>query len=301
MFWLVVGILVVLLYALVLFMIARGSLWPPRVPLFFAPGTVGLDQQDVEFTTDDDVRVRGWWIEGKGRPSDVVAVMCHGYLMNRSELAPVAATLAQQGVSSLMFDFRCHGDSQRKKTGLGYFERSEVTSACEWVRKQRPDAQIVLIGSSMGSAAAAFAMADRPGMAQGLVLDSAYSRLDMAAKHWWYAWGGKALATALYPTAWLMGPVAGFDPKKADVAEALSKIEAPVLILHATRDGIARKEQAERNLAACKGPSKIVWFDCGGHSEGRCVDPRKYGDAIHELFVDVGNMARDQSRSQAEA
>lgn len=294
--WIVGALVIAAVYLLIVALIARSSLWPPRVPLFFSPGVTGVEQEDVELRTHDGLRVAGWWIHPQG-DSPVVCVLAHGYLMNRSELAPVAVRLAQKGISSLAIDFRCHGDSERAKTGVGYREKAEVIAACEWIRAQRPEAKIVLIGSSMGSVASAFAMADRPELADGLVLDSAYSRLDRTTRDWWSSMGGPVLKALMAPLNLVFKPIAGFDPKTVDVTQALGKIDRPVLILHGTRDQIASPDQAERNFAACKGPAQLVWFDGAKHSEGRCAEPSKYSEVVENFLAEIGNMARDQRRS----
>ena len=82
--------------------------------------------------------------------------------MNKCELTPVAAHLAHLGASCLIFDLRAHGRSGGRKSGFGYPERMDVANAVAYARKRRPDAKIGLIGSSMGSAAIAFALKDDP-------------------------------------------------------------------------------------------------------------------------------------------
>jgi len=269
-------------YLLSLFGVAWFSLHPIRTPIYLSPGGFGLPQEDVEFASADGTLLRGWWVGVEG--CQTVFVMSHGYLMNRCELAPLATYMAQFGCSSLLYDFRAHGKSGGKKSGLGWTERADVAAAATFARSRAPKARVVLLGSSMGSAASAFALAEDPALADALILDSAYSRLPQAISGWWRFLGGRVLSFFLTPSVVLAAPLAGFNPFRPDVAKALSAIKAPVLILHGDRDNLATVAEANRNEAACGGETTVVWFEKCGHSEGRWLQPEKYNEAVREFM-----------------
>jgi pimeloyl-ACP methyl ester carboxylesterase len=234
--------------------------------------------------------LRGWWIDVPS--AHTVFVMSHGYLMNRCELAPLAIYLAQFGCSSLLYDFRAHGKSGGRKSGLGWTERLDVLAAVAFAKSRAPGCRVVLVGSSMGSAASAFALAEDPGLADGLILDSAYSRLYQAISGWWRFLGGRVLSFVLSPSVVIAAPLAGFNPFRPDVASALARVKVPVLILHGDCDNLATVDEAKRNETACAN-ARIVWFERCGHSEGRWLQPEKYNAAVVEF---VGWVTRDGHR-----
>lgn len=285
MIWLI-GILAV--YLLAMFAIAWFSLHPFRIPIFLSPGAMAVPQEDVEFASGD-LKIRGWWSPVEG--SDRVMILCHGYMMNRSELAPIAVELWKRGVSCLLIDFRAHGRSQGKKSFLGYREAEDVIAAVGWVRSLVPGAKVGLLGSSMGSAASAIAAGERPGLVDVLVLDSAYSRLPSAVLGWWRFLGGPVLSAALSPTVLLAAPLAGFNPFSIDVARCLTKAgDVPVLLLHGDSDNLALPAEAERNHAAVGGPKELVWLPGSGHSEGRWLHPERYYGALFGFLRQIGFM-----------
>lgn len=271
MLWILV---IVCVYLLALLGVAWLSLHPFRTPLFISPGAMGKPQEDVEFATRDGIILRGWWSELPG--SSKVAVLSHGYMMNRCELTPLAGQLFDCGFSTLVYDFRAHGKSGGRKCGLGWKEAEDVRAAVQFARSRAPQANIVLIGSSMGAAASAFAMAAAPGLADALVLDSSYSRLDRAVSGWWRFLGGTWLSVLLSPVVLIAAPLAGLNPFKVDVAAALPKIDAPVLIVHGDCDNLATPSEALRNEKACSRKCEVVWLPSCGHSEGRWVHPELY-------------------------
>lgn len=248
---------------------------------------MNLPQHDVEFATSDGITLRAWWIpleEERERPT--VAILLHGYLMTRSELTPLAGQLWKEGCACLLPDFRAHGSSGGKKCGVGWLERKDVAAAMAWVRERYPDARIVLIGSSMGAAASAFAAAEGGG-ASALILDCGYSRLASAALGWWRFIGGKWLAVLFAPTVLAAAPLVGVNPFKVDVAEALAKADIPTLLIHGARDRLALPSEAERNLAACGDKGRLIWMPNSNHAEGRWIHPELYENAVKSFLREL--------------
>ncbi|OWU65486.1 MAG: hypothetical protein CBB60_004445 [Armatimonadetes bacterium Cent15-Ar3] len=263
------------LYVALMAGIAYLFAFPMRTPLFLSPGFLGTPQEMVEF--DDPatgLKLKGWWVPHSA-PKGIV-ICGHGYMMNRAELAPLAPKLLEDGYASLYFDFPACGASQGRRSGLGWRERSSMLAACAWVRAKHPGVPVALIGSSMGSAAAAFAVAENSDCADVLILDSAYDHLSSAIDGWWNFLGGKTLQVLLKPVILLGIPILGLNPFKIRVSEALGKVEKPTLVLHGDRDSLALPRAAEGNFAALKGPKKLVWFEGRNHSEARWEDPERY-------------------------
>lgn len=282
MIWL---LLVPALYLLILLGIAWLSLHPFRIPIFLSPGGLGCPQDNVEFESADGVPLRGWWVDVPN--AKAVAVMSHGYMMNRSELSPLAPLLAANGVASLYYDFRAHGRSGGKKSFLGLKERMDVAAAARFARSKAPGAKIILMGSSMGAAASALAQGEDGALADALVLDCAYSKLSNAVIGWWRFVGGNFLAFVLWPTTLVSMPMAGFNPFKVDISAALAKTNVPVLFFHGDEDTLALPSEALRNQECCKGSTKMVWLPGCGHAEGRWIHPVLYNGALAQFVGEV--------------
>lgn len=273
------------LYLLALVAAVWVSIHPFRTPLFLAPGSVGAPQEDFEIQNNLGNTLRGWWID---HPSPKgVAILAHGYMMNRSEPTTVALHLWKQGYSCMLFDFRAHGRSGGKRTGFGVDERHDVEAAMEYANSRAPGAELLLWGSSMGCAAIAFAVAEKPDRVRGIVFDSAYSQLVSAVNGWWYFVGGSVLQFILRPVPLLARLFVPINPWKVDVAEAVGKIRAPMLFVHGDEDTLAVPAQAQRNVAAAGDRGQMVWFEGCNHSEARWVYPARYEAMLDDFLAKI--------------
>jgi pimeloyl-ACP methyl ester carboxylesterase len=278
----VLGVLA-LLYLGLLFVVLKLTLYPYRMPIFFSPGIMGLKQEEIEVAAHDGVKMSGWWFEPQ-LEGNRVAILLHGYAMNRSELAPIAVPLARQGFSSVAMDFPGHGRSGPRKTGIGYVERRDVLTLIEFVRQRNPQAQIVLIGSSMGGAAAAFASPDLPASVKGVVLDCVFGRMSEAVPGFMEFIAGKAARMILTPLPILGALFLGFNPFRTAVPDFLHRSRVPMLLLNGERDVIATPAIAKKNLAALADRGEIVWFANCNHAEGRWIHPELYHEALFRFL-----------------
>jgi uncharacterized protein len=277
----VITLLAVLLglYLVLLVAAAYCFVYPFRTPVFISPGFLGCVQEKVEFVDAGSKKlIRGWWV-----PTDepqAVLVCAHGYMMNRAELAPYAPRLQSLGLAFLFFDFPAHGSSSGRKSGFGYRERTAVKAAVDEARERYPNAKIVLVGSSMGAAACAFALGESPELADALILDSAYNRLSQAVDGWWNFIGGQKARIIMAPVVYLGIPIAGLNPLNIYVADSLRNVTKPTLLLHGESDTLAPRGAAQQNYDALTGEKVIVWFPGRGHSEARWEDAEKYFESI---------------------
>jgi hypothetical protein len=281
---------ILLSYIGILFAACLFFVYPPRSPVFFNPAWLGMQVEDVRVpdASNPEFTVPGWFMPVENPKGVVVA--SHGFMMNRSELSVMAPICAEEGFAFYCYDFPGHGVAAKGKVTMGLAESQTVLGAVSLAKQRFPGAPIVLMGTSMGSAASAFALSQDPTCANAAILDSAYSRLDEAILGWWRFLFGAKLMWIMAPTVWVGRFFLGMGPKKVNVTDALSKIDVPVLILHGDRDTLASVAAGKRNFDALKGPKRLVWFEGFGHSEFRWLSPEKY---ISEVRIFLKQVADD--------
>ncbi|MCS7301571.1 MAG: alpha/beta fold hydrolase [Fimbriimonadales bacterium] len=260
------------------YLATRATLRPPRTPFFMTPRDVGLPYQNVAFPSRDGVRLFGWWMPN---PKPVgVAILCHGYLMNRCEPLPVAKELWHAGFHCLVFDFRAMGKSEGDLCTIGDMERLDVQAAVDFAERVAPALPVVVYGASMGGAACLLAAAEDPRI-RAVVADSAYARLDDAVKDWWRNAVGKA-SFLLHPTLWIGRLYTRRSPVKVAPEEVIAHIAPrPVLLMHGTRDQLIPPRHAERLYQAAREPKQLWWADGCEHVQARYERP----DEFYTLLV----------------
>ena len=267
------------IYMLAIVVLALVARRPPRIPTWISPASLGVPTESVRFGN-----LHAWWCPHPTPRG--AALMVHGYAMNRSEFVPEAAVLWNMGLSVLLLETRSHGRSKGGPGGFGWIERDDVAEGAHWLRARAPGVPLIIVGSSQGAAATAFAVGQEPTLADALVLDGAYGRMDRAVRGFLDFLFTRRYGRVFAPGVPLTGLFLGFNPRGKDVAAALAAMgPKPVLIFHGDRDLIALPSEARRNVAALTGPTTVVWQPEMGHAEGRWERAEEYHAALRK-FVD---------------
>lgn len=276
---LTVFIVALVCYVLFLLLIVYVSIHPARSPIFLSPSVWDIQTENVSFESEG-INLLGWWIQPEHARG--IVVLAHGYVMNRAENVSLAAALYKKGFACLLFDSRACGKSGGAKVGFGWLERNDIKSACAFAKQKLPNKKVFLCGSSMGAAACVFAISEDQTIADGLVLDSAYHDLANATLGWWDFVGGKTAKFLLAPAVLIGAPLAGFNPFRVNVGNALKKNKKPVLIIHGTNDSLVPVWHAKKNFAEANNRKQLELFDGCGHSEMRWVESERF----HNLVCD---------------
>ena len=153
----------------------------PYNQLVANPSAAGLPFEDIYFSTEDGVRLNGWWVAAPGGRGTVL--FCHGNAGNISFLVETIAIYHEMGLDVLVFDYRGFGRSGGTPSEEGTYRDSAAAWKYLTVEKKVPPSRIILVGRSLGGPIAAWLSQDRsPG---GLVLESTFTRAaDVADAHY---------------------------------------------------------------------------------------------------------------------
>lgn len=246
---------------------------PPRTDLAyqFSPFEVGAEATSVRYTSSDDVPLAAWWFE---RPeSERVVIVSHGYGGSKADMLGIGPGLWRAGNSVLVHDFRGSGESGDGPQSLGHYEQRDLEAAIDWVAAKRPDAEICLVGFSMG-AAVSLMVAARDTRVAKVVADSPFADMRGVVAN---AARTRHLPVPLvalvdHATGLRYGYRFG-QVQPIDVVAALAA--RPLLLIACTEDEVIPVDHARRLHDAAPG-SELVVVEGGYHCAAYFLDRPAY-------------------------
>ena len=98
------------------------------------PASKGLIYEGLTVTTDDGVRLAGWYVASTNRAA---VVLLHGAGSTRSDVLDEAAVLAGDEFGVLMIDARGHGDSGGQAMDFGWYGDAGIAAATRFLADRR--------------------------------------------------------------------------------------------------------------------------------------------------------------------
>ena len=212
---------------------------------------------DVIITTDDDVKLAGWYLQhginDSLKPAGTVLAF-HGISANRSALADDVDAFYKMGYNVCTVDFRGAGESEGNTCTLGAKEVNDVKAVYDFV-SAKGEKNIILYGRSMGAATIAKATAEMDIHPSKLIMDAAFGSLHDGVK------GRLRMMKKIpaEPFATLMcfwgGVEEGYWGFGIKTWKSAEKITCPVLVERGTVDMRVTEEETQeiyKNLASSK-------------------------------------------------
>lgn len=257
--------------------VAAARAWEAEAP---APETARIESDDgtrlVAHVTLANPGSRRWLL------------FAHDYRGTWGESAHHARRFAERGYNVLRPEMRGHGESGGLHVGLGLADRRDLVAWAKWlVRTYGGDVRIVVMGHSMGAAAALFACGEKdlPRQVVATVADCPFAD----------AWS--VLVAALrrrhvpphpfadFVRSMLQRQLDGCDLVDVDVTAAVKRSRTPLLVIHGTADTVVAPEAAGRIVEAAGGKAEgkgktLCLVEDAGHRLACWTNPDVYYDAL---------------------
>ncbi|MDR6674973.1 alpha/beta fold hydrolase [Xanthomonas sp. 1678] len=245
--------------AIVAYLVVCALLYLGQRELLYFPQATRVPAAQTDFTLQRSpaLSLRGWRVN-PGR--DKVLLYFGG---NAEDLRHARAQLAPllPDYSVYLLAYRGYGASDGTPNEDALI--SDALALYDHVRAARPQAEIAVLGRSLGSGVASQLAARRP-LAR-LVLVTPFDSLASAAQAH-YPWA---------PVRWLLRD-------RYDSARALRGYRGPLLVLRAGRDQVVPASSTQRMLDALPQPPELVSLPRAGHDD-ISADPR-YAQALRAFL-----------------
>ena len=214
---------------------------PLRINEPITPVQLGLTSKDFVLNTKDGITLNGYWIKSNhaldsDTSSKGIVILIHGISSCKEHLLGVAQELSNQGLESIVFDTRAHGESGGKFVTFGINEREDISGIVDQIKDYNPDLPIGVWGNSLGGAIAIQALESDPRIKFGII-ESTFAELDQIVfdykKRTLGGLGIRSLSDYVLKRA---GKIAGFPPNEIKPIESVKNIHQPVFISHGDAD-----------------------------------------------------------------
>jgi uncharacterized protein len=271
----------------VAYYVARSIVGPshpgPRDDYVMTPYEMGVDYEDVTFRPrQGDHVLHGWWLSRL--ETTRVIVGCPGYRGTKSDLIGIATTLWRAGFNVFIFDYHGHGTGRGTPITLAYREMEDVFGALDYVKERVADAQIGLLGYSMGAALAIMCAARRPEV-QAVIADSPFTSHAAIVRYR----VRRVLRVTGEPFAtvadYLLPHVGGY--RGSDVVplrDVAAIAPRPLLIIHGTADTSIPAEHARQMYQAAGEPKELWLAEGAAHCGAYFLDRPAYCRRVVDFF-----------------
>jgi fermentation-respiration switch protein FrsA (DUF1100 family) len=217
----------------------------------------GLNFEDAWFSGEDGVRLHGWYCACQN--ARAVLLYAHGNGGNLSYDGALMEYFQQRlHVTAFIFDYRGYGRSEGLPTVEGILKDARAARTFLARRTGVKEAEIVLMGRSLGGAVVTQLAAEaRP---RGLILESTFSSLQEVASYH-------------YPRlAWLV------PANKLDSVAQMARYQGPLLQSHGDADHTIPYAMGMKLFRAATGPKRFVRIPGGDHNDAPSVEYYRHLD-----------------------
>jgi pimeloyl-ACP methyl ester carboxylesterase len=209
-----------------------------------------------------------WWLPN-AQPNAPTLLYLHGTFRNLYGNQRKIESLRSAGYSVLAVDYRGWGESSPRIPSEQSILQDAKIAWQEFTKHQPDPARRVIYGHSMGTGVAVDLASHltSPGDYGGLVLESAFTSFDDVASQ----------------AGWLARLLAWFNHERFDSLAKISRVQAPLLMLHGKQDDTIPMVLGERLFAAANTPKRWVMIEGAAHSDLDLVDPALYQCSMRDF------------------
>lgn len=237
-------------------------------------------------------------------PVRAAAVLAHCFTCSKDIAAArrISGRLAALGIAVLRFDFTGLGHSGGEFANTNFSSNvGDLLAATRWMAGQGLAPQL-LIGHSLGGAAVLKAAPQVPGLRAvvsiGAPSDPAHVAHNFGGKLDEIRARGEAVVTLAGRDLTIRRQFLD-DISAASLTDALPRLGAALLVLHAPRDNVVGIENAQAIFVAAKHPKSFVSLDDADHLLTREADAEYVADLISSWSSRYLDLAPEPMRPEA--
>lgn len=237
----------------------------------YSPKAYNLPFTKVQFYSRDGRTKLSGWLMRHNQASEGLVIICHGLMSSKAETLPLAAFIFRNEYDCLVFDFRAHGESDGFFSNLGYREKEDLLGAIQYAEANHLtfDRKVIVIGFSMGAAAALLASAETDQISS-LVCDSSYADGMALLKRNFSLFFHGLPKKYFWGICWFfLRKIGGYPENPEKPLDAVKKLrDLPIFFIHGEGDQTISVSHTKALFKKCPSVKKELWIvPQVGHAE----------------------------------
>jgi len=209
--------------------------------------------------TEDNISLKGLYVERENPTATLL--LCHGYRCCKEVAAKYLEVIPN--CNAVTFDFRGHGQNKRMITTIGCHEHKDIFSVIAWMKKNKPsmmEKPLIILGISMGGAAAIRAAEECPNLCDALIVDSSFANLKSVMMNAFESKSG----LPLFPFFSIMEKMLNYFGKctiaNMNTLKSLKTIKIPLLLIHSCVDKLVPVQESLLMYAQASRTGAKLWI-----------------------------------------
>lgn len=252
-----------------------------------------LKMRDITIESRYGYELSGTYIKNPYATQNTVIIV-HGITGSRWEAMKYSDIYLDLGFNVFLYDSRYHGQSGGPDISLGYFEKYDLDSCVQWVRKTNPEGLIGIHGESMGAATALLfsKMKDGKDDVSFYIVDSPYSDLtklinDKAHDMLKVQNNFLRQAIILYSDI-VVHYKANFSLYSVSPIKAIKDVETPIMFIHGKNDTFIPFTMTIDLYNEKKGAKALYIAPNAGHVESYMKNKAEYSIQVGNFLESIG-------------
>jgi len=268
-------------YILAIHVAPYAIIQPQRINLANTPKSLGLQSETLSIQVEDSIVLKGYWVQSNTTETKGIMILIHGIGGCKEHFLGVAGNLANNGIASIIFDGRAHGESGGKYCTYGFYEKQDISKIVDYLKKKNPALSVGIWGNSLGGAIAIQALEYDKRIEFG-VIESTFTELDQIVydyqKKLCKGIGVRFITNAALQEA---GKIANFNPDEVKPIVSVMNIQQPIFIAHGDADENINYTYGEQLYKNAASPQKeFILVKDAGHFDVYAKGGKDYGNKL---------------------
>lgn len=241
----------------------------------------------VEITSEDGLKLAGEMVMREDGTHKWAALI-HGYTASRAMMWDYGCMFYSEGYNLLLPDMRGHGESEGNYIGMGVLDRKDVVQWINRILQEDAEAEIVLLGVSMGGATVMMTSGENlPANVKAIVEDCGYISV-------WDIFSDELKVLFHLPefpilyTADMISRIrAGYSFHDGAARDQLKKAQVPVMFIHGSKDNFVHTEMVYELYDICPTKKDIFVVEEAGHGVSYYYAPEEYHQRVFAFLKEA--------------